>query len=386
MEDRGPYPDLIREFWRNGNNVFIVVPKERRKNVKTNLQSFKNFQLLQVKTFNIQKASLIEKGVGTLALDFQFRAAINRYFQGIMFDILIFSTPPITFNRVIKTIKKVNNCGTYLLLKDIFPQNAVDLGIMKRGGIFHRFFIRKERELYRLSDYIGCMSPANVEYLLKHNPEISPKIVEVCPNSIDPIEMIRNGDNSSREKFNIPDDAMLFIYGGNLGKPQGLDFLLQVLMSNSNKIDRYFMIVGSGTEYPKIERWFKLNKPDNAKLIERLPKHEYDTLVMESNVGLIFLDPNFTIPNYPSRLLPYLENKIPVLLATDIHTDIGRIAEKHGYGYWSVNGDLEHFNAHIDRLCGNKQLTKRMGEKGHDFLMNNYTVQKSYQTIIKHFS
>ncbi|MCZ2553024.1 glycosyltransferase WbuB, partial [Bacteroides fragilis] len=89
--------------------------------------------------------------------------------------------------------------------------------------------------------------------------------------------------------------------------------------------------------------WFEANHPDNSMLLSSLPKKEYDDLVKACDIGLIFLDRRFTIPNYPSRLLSYLENRMPVLLATDMNTDIGRIAERNGYGFWTENGNLDTF-------------------------------------------
>ena len=56
---------------------------------------------------------------------------------------------------------------------------------MSKSGIksiLYHYFRKKEKKLYQISDYIGCMSKANVEYILKHNPEIKQERVEVCPN------------------------------------------------------------------------------------------------------------------------------------------------------------------------------------------------------------
>lgn len=208
----------------------------------------------------------------------------------------------------------------------------------------------------------------------------------MCPNSV---ELTTNhpvvDKVTIRNKYGIPADSVVFIYGGNLGKPQGLDFLLRVLDSNRDKKDRYFPVVGSGTEYGKISQWFQVNKPANAQLLKALPKKDYDELVQSCDVGLIFLDPRFTIPNYPSRLLSYLEYKMPVLMATDTNTDIGAIAEKNGYGLWCENGDLEKFNLLADRLVADSILRTEMGEKGYKFLVENFTVAHSYQIIMKHF-
>jgi len=384
----GIYTDLMREFRDKGHEVYIVSPIERKYKSSTFLKKENGITLLKVKTFNLQKTNFIEKGIGTLAIEYQFYSAIKKYFSDIRFDLVLYSTPPITFTNVVKNIKKRYQAQSYLLLKDIFPQNAVDIGLLRKGGLLHRFFRRKERKLYEVSDYIGCMSPANVEFVLKHNKSISPSKVEVCPNSIKMKMANALSDDEKKtikEEHNIPSEATLFIYGGNLGKPQGLDFLLRVLESNNGKTDRFFLIVGSGTEFKKIKNRFDAHRPSNALLFSELPKEEYDKVVQTGDVGLIFLDPRFTIPNYPSRLLSYLEHKIPVLMATDTNTDIGKIAEQNGYGFWTENGNLEEFNSLLDKFCSDKKLITQMGEKGYAFLKNNYTVEKSYQVIMNHF-
>ena len=383
ITDRGIYTDLLRHFVQKGHDVTIVCPKERRKGIDTNLQSNKNHRILQVKTFNIVSTNIVEKGIGTLAIEYQYLAAIRKYLPDIWFDLIMYSTPPITFTRVIKAIKKRDNARTYLLLKDICPQHAVDLGMMKREGILHRFFRRKEKQLYRVSDFIGCMSPANVNYVLKHNPEISPDRVEVCPNSIEPVKEAAGKNDMLRSQYNIPAEATLYIYGGNLGKPQGLDFLTEVLETNNNKPDRFFIVIGSGTEKQRLNDWFQSHPLSNAVMLDGLPKEDYDRLVRSCDVGLIFLDRRFTIPNYPSRLLSYLENKMPVLIASDTNTDVGPIAEENGYGLWAEHGDIEKFNKLLNVFCENPELRLRMGERGYRFLMENYTVEKSYEVIMR---
>ena len=121
----------------------------------------------------------------------------------------------------------------------------------------------------------------------------------------------------------------------------------------------------------------------NVKLMLRLPKEDYDMLVKYCDVGLIFLDHRFTIPNYPSRLLSYLENKMPVICATDVNTDIGKIAEENGYGYWCESVKPEDFTALVDKMLASDR--KAMGEKGYEFLKENYLVEHTYNKIMSHF-
>lgn len=385
ISSRGIYTDLMRKFRDEGHQVYIVSPAERQFNKPTSLTEENGVHFLKVRTLNIQKTNFIEKGIATLLIEYQFNYAINHYLGDIKFDLILYSTPPITFTKVIKSLKRKNKAISYLLLKDIFPQNAVDIQLFSKKNPLYWLFRNKEKQLYKVSDYIGCMSPANVDFVLRHNLYISPDRVEVNPNCAElSLESDCRNKTEVRRKYNLPIETPVFIYGGNLGKPQGLDFLLRVLESNNKRNDCYFLVVGSGTQYAKIARWFELNKPANAQLLTGLPRDEYTELVCSCDVGLIFLDPRFTIPNYPSRLLSYLENKMPVLAATDINTDIGRIAEANGYGLWCESGDLKTFNHCLNRLLEKKTI-QIMGERGYLFLKENYQVDYSYQIIMNHF-
>lgn len=376
---RGIYSDLMREFIRRDNDVYIASPTERRFGKPTHLIDLPNCHILKIRTLNIQKTNIVEKGIGTILLESQFDKAIRKYWSDVNFDLVLYATPPITFNKVIERIKKRCGCRSYLMLKDIFPQNAVDLGMMKEGGLLHKMFRRKEERLYQISDRIGCMSPANCEYVIKHNPSVDPSKVELCPNAIEPVDIPELPESERKEllaKFRISSDKTLFIYGGNLGKPQGVDFLLKVVEANEKNSGSHIIIVGSGTEYPKIQRWFDNNKPVNATLLSALPKVDYDNLIRACHVGLIFLDPRFTIPNFPSRLLSYLENSMPVLLATDPNTDMGRIAEREEFGLWAHSGDIERFMENMMLLVGDEERLASMGRKGKQFLLDNYTVDR----------
>lgn len=372
----GIYTDLVREFIKNGHDVYVIKPNERRTGRPTELLHDGHFHLLGVKTLNIVKTNIVEKGLGTILIEHQFTKAVEKFLPDVKFDLILYSTPPITFVNTIKYLKRKTGAKTYLMLKDIFPQNAVDLGMFSEHGLMYKWFRNKEKKLYAVSDYIGCMSPANVEYVLKHNPEIPSAKVEICPNTMEIVPQEDIDINSIRAKYRLPLDRRIFIYGGNLGKPQGVDFLLDALRANIDRTDRYFLIVGAGTDAGKISDWVNANNPSNVRYISALPRTEYDNLIRACDVGLIFLDHRFTIPNFPSRLLSYLNNKMPVLVASDPNTDIGMIARDSGFGDMALSNDLRSFNVLLDKYS-QMQLSelKAKGQLGYDYLKNNYDVK-----------
>ncbi|MGE1130493.1 glycosyltransferase family 4 protein [Bacillus wiedmannii] len=389
IKEKGIYTDLMREFTNNGNHVYIISPTEKRKQQKNKLIDTGNCKILKLQIGNIQKTNMIEKGISTLTLESKFLKGIKNYFSDVKFDLVLYSTPPITLQKAVEYVQKRDNAKTYLLLKDIFPQNAVDLGMIKKKGIgslLYKYFRAKEKKLYSISNYIGCMSQANVNFLLQNNPEIPPDIVEVCPNSIEPLNVKKDvrKSNEVKAKYKIPIDKTVFIYGGNLGKPQGIDFLIECLKVNKNNNQVHFVIVGAGTEFPKLKTCINNENLTNTQLFSQLPKDEYDILANSCDVGLIFLDKRFTIPNFPSRILSYMQASMPILAATDINTDIGEIIEDGGFGLWCESSNSESFNEKLNRMC-NRELRKSMGINARRYLEANYTARNSYEIIMNHF-
>lgn len=389
IDESGLYTDLMREFVKDNHKVYIISPTEKRKQQPTRLIDNVSYKVLKLQIGNTQKNNMIEKGISTLTLQSKFKRGVMEYFSSVKFDLIIYSTPPITLQKAVEYVKIRDNAKAYLLLKDIFPQNAVDLGVIKKTGIkgfLYRYFRSKEKRLYELSDYIGCMSNANVDFLLQHNPEISSNIVEVCPNSIKPLIIEKDTEKIAeiKEKYNIPNNKTVFIYGGNLGRPQGIDFVIECLKANDNNEEVYFIIAGSGTEFNKLKAYFDNEKPINAQLFAQLPKDDYEILANSCDVGLIFLDKRFTIPNFPSRLLSYMQASIPVLAATDVNTDLGRIIEKGNFGYWCESSNVEAFNQKVQQLC-DVNLRKQMGVCARKYLEENYSAKHSYEIIMSHF-
>ena len=387
VEEHTIYCDLLRYFRDAGHSVYTISPYEKRTGLQTAYEEKNGIHMLHVRTGNVTgMVSLIEKGLAQLSIEPVFIKAIKKYYSNVKFDLVMYSTPPITFCNAIEYVRRRDNAKTYLLLKDIFPQNAVDIGMMSKSGIkgiLYKFFRNKEKKLYGLSDYIGCMSPANVEYVKQNNPEIDNYRVEVCPNCIEVVDKSINEEErrSIRKKYDIPLEKRVFVYGGNLGKPQGIDFLIECLHSQENSKDNYFLIVGDGTEYGKIEEFVKSSNQNNIRLMKRLPQEDYDTMVGACDVGMIFLDHRFTIPNFPSRVLSYMQAKIPVLACTDSNTDIGKIIEEAGFGSWCESNDVNGFVECVNKIM----QIQSVAEKEWNYLNKYYSTRNGYDIIMKHF-
>lgn len=390
LDSQNIYADLLKTFISHGHNVAAIAPRERRTGLPTAVEVSHGITLLHVSIGNVTKNSPIEKGLSLLRLQRDFMRAIEANLQGFAPDLIIYATPPTTIAGLIASLKKCYNAKTYLLLKDIFPQNSVDLGMMRVKGpmsLLYRYFKRTERDTYQVADYIGCMSGANINYLFEHEPWIDRARVEVNPNSIIPSNcpMLSVAEKAQlRAKFGVPANAKLIVYGGNLGKPQAIDVLIEALKLNEERDVCHFLICGNGTERKGLEKYFTSCSPKHATLLPSLSVEKFNSMLGMADAGLILLDYRFTIPNYPSRLLSYMQAALPVAVVADGSTDMGVIAESEGFGVYGSSECGESLLATCERLLGSDLLV--MGVRGRKFLETNYCSEISYTTIVRHFS
>ncbi len=385
IAESGVYTDLVREFAARGCDVTVISPAESRYGVQPGVSVEDGVRVLRVLTGGVTKVrSALRKGVATLLMEHRFMSAIRRHLKGERFDLVLYTAPPVNVDRIVRHFKRQTRCHSYLMLKDIFPQNAVDLGMMRHGGLVWRHFRQREKRLYGVSDTIGCMSRANVRYVLDHNPEVEPSKVEVCPNSISPIPAPVRKSGAARAWLGIPNHTFLLVYGGNLGVPQGIGFLLEVLDHFRNREDVYFVIAGSGTEYPRIKEHLVRGGHLNAQLVESMPRRDFTALLADADAGLVLLDRRFTIPNFPSRLTSYLEAGLPVISATDTQTDLPQVLAESGCGIGVESGDLAGFARAVDSMMSDPAGTLEMGVRARRLLEDRYTVAHSYHLIMSH--
>ena len=383
--EKNLYTDLMDEFVIHGHKVYVAGTQNNEKLDKASLNTENGKELLRINTGSIRKSSYYRKAVSLFTLGGRFRKAINRYFKDIDFELIIAPTPPITLSRLLKKLKKKYNSPFYLLLKDIWPQGSVDLKVIRKYGLPWIYLRSHETRLYRTADYIGCMSPLGAQYIVAKNKFIPENKVEVCPNSIRPVKGVEKiKPDSIRDKYNIPPDACVFIFSGNLGVGHGLHFLVEAIKLLSDYPKAFFLIGGSGTQYQYLKNRFEEFSPGNTLLYSWLPRDDFEQIMATSDVGLILLY-RYTSPQFPSRLLSYLEYSKPVLCAVNEATDIGTTVEESGCGRSVNHGDIEGFIDAVKYFSENSDKREKMGENGRKLLLNNYTVTHSYEIIMNHF-
>lgn len=372
------YADLLSALVARGHEITALVgtscPADESRIHFENGCEIVYFQIPN--QFGVNK---FKKGLIQLMIEPKMMFQLMRHLRGRRFDAVIYPTPPITLANVVRYCQEEFGAESYLMLKDIFPQNAVDLGMMHQRGLIHRYFSAVERRLYRFSDHIGCMSPANIEYMQHRLPESDRGKLELFPNTI----QIRPFEGPLRQENN---GVTRFIFGGNLGKPQAIDFLLHCLLRLRSEERAHVDIIGTGSEKQRIQRFLREHNLDNVEFSERLPREEYARRLATCDVGLILLSHEFTIPNYPSRILSYMQQKKAILAATDETSDVRELIERDARcGFWCSSADEDGFVEKVRFICDHRELLKQYGENGHAYLRAHFSVARSVRILEGHF-
>ncbi len=371
------YTTLVEEFVSHGHEVTVVAPG----NGKTGIYVECGIPLLRVQTLPIKNVPNYLKGISNVLLPYQFERALNQFYKGRLFDVIISPTPPITLVDLVAKLKRKFGAKFYLILRDIFPQNAVDLGFMKKDGLLHRYFRRKERKLYMEADYIGCMSQGNIDYVKVHNPEVSAEKLHELKNYQKPYKGFGSDPDLIKRKYGIA-EKFVVVFGGNMGKPQQLENVLALAVSVIQIPDIVFLLLGEGVQMNKIEAEAKAKGLTNINIQRTIAKQEYQDLLRVCDVGLISLHKDFTIPNIPSKALDYFNVGIPVLASLDLATDFGEILDEEKCGLWSYAGDHQHLHKNLLKLYQSPDLTSTMGQNGNKYFNERLTPEIAYKTII----
>jgi glycosyltransferase involved in cell wall biosynthesis len=373
------YTAIVQEFHQNGHEVYVLAPEMESR--KTAIHKEAGINVLRIKTLPIKNVPNYLKGIANVFLPYQFGRALRKCYPNVQFDLIISPTPPITLVDIAAKLKVKYKAIFYLILRDIFPQNAVDLGFMKKKGLIHFYFRKKEKKLYEAADHIGCMSDRNINYIVSNNPTINKSKLHVLRNYQVLYTQYGNKDIRIRAKYNLL-DKFVVVFGGNMGKAQQLENVLKLAIACQEFKDVIFLLLGDGLQMSKLEIDIQQSGIKNIVIRKTIAKQEYQDLISTCDIGLISLHKDFTIPNIPSKSLDYFNVGLPVLASIDAATDYGQILDDANAGLWSYAGDNEAFKSNFDRLYFNQDLRKTLGENGRKYFETYLTTDIAYQTII----
>jgi glycosyltransferase involved in cell wall biosynthesis len=372
--------DLAAEFQRLGHEPVVLAPDDGIASA-TEISYVNGIKVLRVKTGRIDGASKIARGFNEMLLSPVLWRKGKKFFQSNKCDLVIWYSPSIFFGFLVKKLRKLFNCPSYLILRDIFPQWAVDTGILKKGVIY-RYFRRKEIEQYDAADVIGVQSPTDRNYFLNDEPG-KKYCLEVLYNWTT-LEELNVPRSNYREQFGLK-GRVVFFYGGNIGVAQDMDNVIKLAESLRDESKAYFLLVGNGSEVERLKKIIKGKKLTNISIHEAVDQKQYLAMLSEFDVGLISLDSKLKTQNYPGKMLGYMYYSMPILASINPGNDLKDILEEKQAALVSINGDDARVRINAIKLIRDGNLRRQLGINARLLLENTFSVSRAAKQILAHF-
>lgn len=374
--------ELVLELAKK-NNITVATLSETR---ETYLKKIDNVEVFKINVgdYYSPKVTKIDKGLTMLKLPYIFGYNIKKYLGKNKYDLIITSTPMLNNPLLMKKLKSIYNSKIMLIIWDIFPQNAIDLRIIKNKLLIN-IFSKKYNKAIELADYISCMSEGNQKYLSNKYPKALNKFF-VLKNWAQTKEKPVFNKKLVREKYGYTENDFICIFGGNMGKPQKLENILELAKKSLIDKNIKFLFIGKGTERNLLENKVKNEKISNVKFLDYIPREDYELVTASCDVGLVSLDERFTVPNFPSKTTDYFKLELPILASLDscAAADYGKfLQDEVKGGLFALAGDTYELYSQLLKLKNNNELKIKLGKNGRQYYENELGVDKAYETIMK---
>ena len=370
--------DLGVELRRQGHQVTILTTThEIAPSFEVTMED--ELRVARVKTRRIKGASKPLRGLSEMRLSaFVWRRAGN-FLADNPADLIVFYSPTIFWGSLVRRLKLLWRCPAYLILRDIFPEWAVNAGVLRRGLIY-RYFRRKEMQQYGSADVIAVQSPGDLEYFARNFAQ-QPYRLEVLYNwtTLHEPNLPQTHYRAQLELQN----KVVFFYGGNLGVAQDVDNLVRLASSLTGHPQIRFVLVGEGSEVGRLQKVIAEKNLRNIQLLPPVEQRTYLSMLGECDVGLITLDRRLTTHNIPGKLLGYLYWGIPVLASINPGNDLFELIGKRQAGFCFANGEDDKLRAATLQLAADAQLRVQMGKNGRRLLEEIFSVEAAARQILQ---
>ena len=373
--------DLALELTRRGHRVLVVTPSESVDG-SLSVAVEDGITVVRVKSRNLKPANKVLRLWRESRLSMDIWKNSRSLLRKNHCELIVFYSPTIFFGELVSRLKAIWRCPSYLVHRDIFPQWAVDAGVLRAGGLLHRFLRRKELEQYTAADVIGVEAPGNLSYF-KRGMQGNNFQTEVLYNWIG-AATIPASVSGWRQKLGL-EGKVVFFYGGNIGVAQDLDNILRLACSLKFRGDVFFLLVGSGTEVPRLNLEIERLGLNNIKILSALPQMEYLECLAEFDVGLVSLDRRLRSNNFTGKSLGYVSCGKPILASVNPGNDLADFLNRANAGIACINGEDDELQRAALLLADQPEVRDQMGRNARMLADSVFSVQVIAGQILSHF-
>lgn len=261
----------------------------------------------------------------------------------------------------------------------MFPQWAIDAGLLKSGSLIERYFRFFEKTSYSQADRIGLMSERNLEIFRETNKGF-------------PCEVLRNWasltqvvlpDNyvSIRAQLNL-ENKIIYFYGGNIGHAQDMANLMRLTRKMMPHENAHFLFIGQGDEVQLINKLAKEWELNNFTYLPSVDQNTFKNILSEVDVGLFSLSARHSSHNFPGKLLGYMVQGLPILGSVNVGNDLLEIVNDSCSGFIHVNGEDDKLYNSALLLLNKDDIRYQYGENAQKLLREEFSVETAARNIV----
>jgi glycosyltransferase involved in cell wall biosynthesis len=369
--------DLAREFVRQGHALTVLLPAPDQQTTWA-LELMDDVQVLRLKAPRTKDIGYVRRTLGELAMPF----TMLRHFRKSplvtqQWDGVVWYAPSIFHGPLASVLKKSSSCKGYLIIRDIFPEWALEMGLMGRG-LPYRFFDTVARYQYSVANVIGVQSPGNRRYFDKWRQQPGRKL-EVLQNWLDKPALARC---PIRVNETTLAGRKVFVYAGNMGIAQGMNVLLDLAERLRSRMDVGFLFVGRGSEAAQLKSAAKNRKLDNVLFYDEIHPDEIPDLYAQCNAGIVALDPRHRSHNIPGKFLTYMQSGLPVVANINAGNDLAQMIRDEQVGQVCESDRVDDLVQCANQLLDQIESDAQMSSRCQSLFLREFAVEKTVRQIV----
>lgn len=329
--------DLAVEFLRQGIAPTVITLDSGVPGF-SELTELDGIRVMRLKTLEHKNIGKVRRAIAEILIPFfMIRNFKKSALKNVKWDAVIWYSPTIFLGPFVYYLKRKNACPSYLILRDIFPAWALDLGLIRKGPVYY-FFRMFERFQYSIADCIGVQAIGNLDYF-KAWPSFAHKKIEVLQNWLSPKPI----SNCSVDISTLPiANRKIFVYAGNMGIAQGMGDLLLLAEVLLDRRDIGFLFIGRGTDMELLKRDAKKRGLVNTVLCDEIDADQIPGLYAQCHVGLIALDARHKTHNIPGKFISYLQSGLPVMAIVNHENELQLMIDRYQVGRATTDRSQEN--------------------------------------------
>ena len=316
--------DLSREFVGHGHKLTVLLPSSDL-TLPWLIEDFDGVQLVRLRAPKTKDIGYVRRTINEFLMPFAMLRNLRKSpLADERWDGVVWYAPSIFFGPIVSALKYVSHCKSYLIIRDIFPEWAVDMGLMSRG-LPYWFFKVIANYQYSVADVIGIQAQGNKIYFRDRKDcqiEVLQNWLTDAPNvgcSISVASTVLAG-------------RTIFVYAGNMGVAQGMGVLLELAERLLSRKDIGFVFVGRGSDAQRLRLYAEKRRLDNVVFFDEIDPTEIPGLYAQCHVGIVALDPRHKTHNIPGKFLSYMQAGLPVLASINPGNDLEEMINCEGVG------------------------------------------------------